>query len=290
MRLPEEKTVAPAPARYAVLGHPVAHSLSPRMHMANFTALGMSASYEAFDVRAEELDVWLAKLRRAGFKGLNLTIPLKARAIELVDEAAPTARRLGGVNTLLVGGDGRMTGHNTDGFGFVTALAEAGLPSLAGLRVLVVGCGGAGRALALTCAAAGAAEIALANRTAERAAAVARSLETDSPGVVVRILASDAAAWTKAARSCDLIVHTTSQGLRHEDPALLHSTAFHPGQMLFDAVYTAPRTPVMQAALAAGAHAINGLGMLLHQGAESFRIWTGREPDLAAMRAAIGLA
>jgi shikimate dehydrogenase len=285
-----DSAAAAASARYAVLGHPVAHSLSPPMHAANFAALGMHATYVACDVSEEDLSFRLRDLRDAGFAGLNLTIPLKARALALVDEAAPTARQLGGVNTLLFGADGRMTGHNTDGFGFVTALAEAGVPALAGLRVLVVGCGGTGRALALTCAAAGAAEIALANRTARRAEDVAHNLRAAFPRVAVRTLPAAAPDWSRAARNCDLIVHTTSQGLRPGDATLLTSDAFRPGQTLFDAVYTAPHTPVMQAALAAGAHAINGLGMLLHQGAESFRIWTGREPDLAAMRAAIGLA
>lgn len=258
------------------------------MHAANFAALGLAATYEAIDVPEEELETRLDRLRREGFAGLNLTIPLKARALGLVDEAAPTARLLGGVNTIRIGVDGRMCGHNTDGFGFLAAVAETPLRSPAGRRVLVLGCGGAGRALALACAQAGAAAVLLANRTPARAAEVAAAVARAFPGTTARPLAADAAVWTEAARACDLVVHATSQGLRPGDPPLLAPAAFREGQLLFDAVYTARRTPIMRAALAVGADAVNGLAMLLHQGAESFRIWTGREPDLGAMRAALG--
>ena len=285
-------TTSPAaapPARFAVLGHPVAHSRSPRMHQANFAALGMRATYEAFDVTEAELAGQLDALQQAGFTGLNLTIPLKARALELVDVATPLARFLGGVNTLRFRADGRRAGDNTDGVGFIEALRESGLPELAGLRVLLLGCGGTGRALALTCARAGAREILLANRTAARAAGVAEALRAAFPELAVETLAADPAVWTRAARRCNLIVHTTSQGLAAGDAPLLTREAFQPGQFLFDAVYTADQTPILREARAAGTRGINGLGMLVHQGAQSFRIWTGREPDIAAMRRASGV-
>ncbi|MDD5707521.1 MAG: shikimate dehydrogenase [Kiritimatiellae bacterium] len=288
MSATDRDTNAHGLARYAVLGHPVGHSLSPRMHAANFAALGMKATYEAFDVPEASLADRLAQCRQDGFTGLNLTIPLKARALTLVDEAAPDARMLGGVNTILFGGAGRMAGYNTDGFGFVTSLSEAGLPSLKGLRVLILGCGGTGRALALTCAQAGVAQVLLANRTAARALEVAEAVRAAFPDVSVQALASGTDAWRAASLQSDLVVHTTSQGLNAGDVALLPSDAFRAGQTLFDAVYTAQRTPIMRAALTGGAAAINGLGMLLHQGAQSFRIWTGREPALAAMKAALG--
>ncbi len=275
------------PDRYAVLGHPVGHSLSPRMHAANFEALGMAASYEAFDVMEEALASRLDEFHAAGYAGLNLTIPLKARALEQVHEASLRAQRLGGVNTIKMLPGGRMYGDNTDGFGFLTALAEKGLTTFSGLRVMILGCGGTGRALALTCAQAGASALLLANRTFSRAESVALAVRDAFPAVTVQSLDADRSAWALASRECDLIVHTTSQGLRVGESSLLPASAFRPGQWLFDAVYTARHTPVMMAALERGARTVNGLGMLLHQGAESFRIWTGREPDIEAMRAVL---
>lgn len=271
-------------ARFAVLGHPVAHSRSPRMHEANFAALGLDATYEAFDVTEADLAERLDALQRAEYTGLNLTIPLKARALELVDEATPLACFLGGVNTLLFRADGSRLGDNTDGFGFLMALRDAGVPKLTGQRTLLLGCGGTGRALALTCARAGIAELTLANRTIARAEAVAGAVRAAFPSLEVHVLPSDPEAWRQAAQSSDLIVHTTSQGLGADDAPLLTREAFHPGQLIFDAIYTAEKTPILREAEAAGARGFNGLGMLTHQGAQSFRIWTGREPDIEAMR------
>ncbi len=273
----------PSGLRFAVLGHPVAHSRSPAMHAANFRALGLAATYTAFDVTEAGLAPWLETLRREHYLGVNLTIPLKARALELVDEATPLARLLGGVNTITFRADGTLAGDNTDGFGFMAALREAGAPEPGGRRVLVVGCGGTGRALALTCARAGASIVLLANRTAERAAAVAAAVRAAVPGLAVEALDGGPIQWEVAAAACDLIIHTTSRGLHPDDAPVLSRHAFRPGQTLFDAVYTETKTPIMREAEAAGAIAVNGLGMLVHQGAQSFRIWTGREPDLDAM-------
>ena len=257
------------------------------MHAANFAALGLAASYEAFDVTEAALPARLADLQARGYTGANLTIPLKARGLELVDEAKPRARLLGGVNTILFRPDGRRVGDNTDGFGFLAALREAGCDGPAGVRVLVLGCGGTGRALALTAAQAGAAAVLLANRTAARAADVAAALRAACPGVPAEALPADPAVWELAARACPLVVHTTSQGLQPGDAPLLTRRAFAAGQWVFDAVYTEQRTPILREAAQAGARTLNGLGMLVHQGAESFRLWTGTEPDLAAMHAAV---
>jgi shikimate dehydrogenase len=280
------KPIQSRPLRFAVLGHPVAHSRSPRMHAANFAALGIHATYEARDVTEAQLAAALDNLQQDGFTGLNLTIPLKTRALELVDDPTPLARFLGGVNTIHFRADGTRAGDNTDGVGFLASLRESGLARLAGLRVLLLGCGGAGRALALTCAQAGAKAILLANRTVSRAEHVAETLLAANSMLAVQVLAADPAAWTRAALRSDLIVHTTSQGLGADDAPLLRQEAFHPGQFLFDAVYTAEKTPILREAERGGARGINGLGMLVHQGAQAFRIWTRREPDLDAMRRA----
>lgn len=273
---------------YAVLGHPVAHSLSPAMHNANFASLGMDAVYAAFDVTPEDLPAVMPAMRRMGFGGVNLTIPLKGAALTLCDRLAPSATALGGVNTVVFGSAG-IEGHNTDGIGFLRSLATEARLDVAGRSVLVLGAGGAGRGLALACAGAGAARIVLANRTASRCEEVASAIAGLAPSTTVERLPADARGWAAAAVTCELIIHATSQGMHPGESPVLPPAAFHRGQVLYDAVYTAPLTPIMQAAAAAGATVLNGLGMLLHQGAESFRIWTGREPDLQAMATAIGM-
>ncbi len=153
--------------------------------------------------------------------------------------------------------------------------------------MLVLGCGGAGRAVALTFAAEGASAVWLANRGEERLQAVASDLRAAAYPGEVRALPPEPAAWASAAREAALVVQCTSVGLQPGTPPLLTAAAFRPGQCVYDLVYTARRTPILFEAAKAGARVANGLGMLLHQGAASFRIWTGRSADLAAMRSTL---
>ncbi len=270
--------------RFAVFGHPVAHSLSPAMHNANFRALGLDAVYERRDVVEPDLAANLADFRSGG---VNCTIPLKRAAYEACGRLDESAQRFGVVNTIRFDADGGVTGFNTDGVGFLRDLQESLACSPAGKSVFVFGCGGAGRAIAITCACAGARQVTLANRSPDRMTALADELARLAPQVPVRITPSDAHAWSAACRQAELVIQCTSLGLHDGDSFPLGSDAFHSGQKVYDLVYTTPVTPVMRAAQAAGAAAQNGLGMLLHQGAASFTIWTGRQADLAAMRAAL---
>ncbi len=271
---------------FAVFGHPVRHSLSPAMHQAAFEALGLNAVYLAFDVEEAALPAALSGLSAIGAGGVNLTIPLKRRAFELLPRLDATARLLGAVNTVAFRPEG-MTGYNTDGIGFLRDLQATVGFSPAGRRVCVVGCGGAGRAIALTCATQGATTIALANRTPGRSQQLADEVRQQAPATRVEVLPADAASWVDAVRAADLIVHCTSVGLHAGERSVLPPDAFRPGQVVYDLIYNVPVTPCMQAARSAGAQAINGLGMLVHQGAAAFAIWTGQEPDVARMRAAI---
>jgi len=272
---------------FAVLGHPVAHSLSPAMHNASLRALGMNAVYLAYDVAPQDVAAAVAGMARLGFGGTNITIPLKHAACAAVAQLAPCASRLGVVNTIAYH-DGTTTGYNTDGVGLLADLAEQFEIRPAGLKVLILGCGGAGRAAALTLAAEGAASISLANRSPARAEAVAADLASDAAWRGrVDVLPAASEAWTASARTADLIVQCTSSGMSSEDAPLLPPSAFRRGQFFYDLVYTSPRTPTMLTAESAGARCANGLGMLLHQGAASFHIWTGRDADLPAMRAAL---
>jgi shikimate dehydrogenase len=274
--------------KFALFGHPVKHSLSPAMHEASFRTLGLDAEYLCFDVPPGALAERLAACRGGEFAGLNLTVPHKEAAVARMDRLDASARLYAAVNTVRVGADG-LTGFNTDADGFLRDLAVNFRRSPEGRRVLVLGCGGAGRALAIACAHRGAAEVCLANRTASKAERVAEEIAGLLPGspTEVRVLGGDRAAWIADCREADLVIQCTTSGLGEADGPLLPSEAFRPGQFLYDIVYTRRVTPTMRAALAAGADAANGAGMLVYQGAAAFRIWTGLDADTAAMRAAL---
>ncbi len=270
---------------YAVLGHPVGHTLSPAMHNAAFRQLGLDAVYVAFDVAPDRLAEVLPALAALGCGGVNLTVPLKEAAYRRLERLDESARLLGAVNTVQFA-DGRLIGHNTDGYGFLKAVEEAFGPCIPGQTVFVLGSGGAGRAVALVAAQAGARALTLADIEPIRSQKLAGEIRDRFPGVRVKVLV-EPAEWAPAARQADLVVQATPLGMKPTDAAPLEPAAFRAGQRAFDLVYMYPETVFMRAARAGGAEAVNGLGMLLHQGARAFQIWTGRAPALDAMRAAL---
>lgn len=259
-----------------VIGDPVGHSLSPVIHNAAFDALGLDWVYAGFPVPTGRGAAAVEAVRTLGLAGLNVTMPHKAAAAAAVDRLSPTAEVLGAVNTVYRSGSD-LWGENTDGAGFIDALRNDEGFDPADRRVVVLGAGGAARAVILALGAAGASDIAVVNRTrstAEVAAALA--------GPVGRL-------GTHAdVESADLVVNATPMGMGGElaevvavDPAHLHA-----GQVVADLVYAPPRTPLLAAAKERGCVAVNGLGMLIHQAAHSFRLWTGEDPPLEVMSAA----
>ena len=275
---------------FAVLGHPIGHTLSPVMHNASFEALGLDALYLAFDMPPEHLMDGLRSMGRLGFKGVNLTVPLKEVAFRGVDEVSESARLTGSVNTAQFLPDGRICGHSTDGDGFLLALQEAFEATPQDKRIFMLGCGGAGRAVAITCAVAGASEIVLADLDQDRMEALQKELQTVSPRITIKLADTVPAKWPSMTRHTDIIVQASPVGMKPTDPSPLPPEAFRPDQLVFDMIYMYPETAVMRAAAPAGAHAVNGLGMLLHQGAKSFEIWTGQQADVEAMRKALEAA
>lgn len=274
------------PLKIAVLGDPVAHSVSPPMQNAALAAGGLEVGYTRLHVRADELAAALRLLRPAGFIGVNLTIPHKTSALPHLDSLDPLAARLGAVNTVRVEADGTLRGFNTDGPGFVRALREAFAADLGDLRVLVLGAGGgAGRALAIQCFRQGCPRLLLANRTGARAVELAAQL-----GDPARVGAVEwnADALTQAAQTVDLVVNATSLGLAAGATSPFPAAALRPGLLVFDAVYRAGAvTPLVAAARQGGALATDGLLLLLHQGALAFELWFGRPAPLEAMRGAL---
>jgi len=270
---------------FAVLGHPIGHTLSPVMHNASLRSLRRDAIYLAFDVAPDRLVGVLPAMRNMGFGGVNLTVPLKEVGLRCMDELDPSAELLGAVNTVEFREGGGMRGHNTDGAGFLLAIKEAFEAGIAGRSVFVLGCGGAGRGVAITCAREGAGALFLSDVDSERVQRLHDEIAALAPDVAVDSVPADRAA--AGARSADLVVQATPVGMKKTDASLLDGHAFRKGQLVFDLVYMYPETAFMKAAREAGAAAANGLGMLLHQGAKAYRVWTGEEPDVGAMRAAL---
>lgn len=269
---------------YAVLGHPITHTLSPAMHNAAFQSLGMDAVYLAFDVSPSNLPTALSAMRDLGFGGLNLTVPLKEEVRKHLSQCDWYADRLGAINTVEFLPDGTTKGHNTDGAGFLDGVKEAFGANIHGLSVVLLGSGGAGRAVAITCAVQGAKKVVLANRNMGRADRLADEISRLAPSVEVVAVEVGGQALLRACEAAELIVQATSIGLKNDDPSLLAPEAFHPGQIAYDLIYTVPETAFMKAATLGGAKSANGLGMLLHQGARAFTIWTGKEAPVEAMR------
>ena len=271
------------PDRYAVIGHPIAHSQSPLIHGLFAQATAQDMTYEAIDGGAEPggFERAVQAFRAAGGRGLNVTLPFKLAALQMANEATDNARLAGAANTLRLDG-GRIEAHNTDGIGLVRDIERTvGVP-LRGRRVLLVGAGGATRGVLLPLARAGAARIAIANRTADKARALARELAPHLDGVAIDGGGLDALA---AGDAFDVVINATSASLSGQAPAV-PATAFAPGALAYDMVYGKGLTPFLAQAQAAGcAHVADGVGMLIEQAAESFAWWRGVRPDTRAVRA-----
>jgi shikimate dehydrogenase len=270
-----------------VFGAPISHTASPAMHNAAFKTMGMNWVYLAFRVEPRNLRSALQGAREMGFLGINLTVPHKILALDCVDGIEPEARKVGAVNTILIE-RGRTRGFNTDGFGFIEAVKEDFNLSIEGKRVLVLGAGGAGRAIAVKCALDGAAKVIVANRTPARIEPIAREIAgTRSEFQSVSLSAN---AIGKVIHEADLVVNATSVGLAQGDSLGLGPKLFDPHQHVYDTIYRPAKTEFLRVAEGAGAKVANGLSMLLHQGAKSFEIWTKQKAPLAVMRRALRTA
>ena len=275
------------PVRLAVLGDPVAHSASPPMHNAALAECGIDARYTRLHIGADDIAEAFRLLPAQGFIGVNCTIPHKFAALALVDRADEHARRIGVVNTVMVEGE-KLAGYNTDGPGLVQAVRADFGAELGELRVMVLGAGGgAGRAVAMQCAIEKCPRIALVNRTLEKVALLRAELESFFPAhrLAIDSFAPDALAAQLA--QTDLIIHCTSVGMKPGESSPIPAELLAARHLIYDTIYTAARTPLLQAGDAAAARGANGLSMLLHQGALSFEIWFQRPAPLETMRAAL---
>jgi shikimate dehydrogenase len=256
----------------AVIGSPVRHSLSPALHNAAFRAARLDWRFVAFEVAPGAGADAVRAMRTLGIAGLAVTAPHKADVAAAVDEVDAAAAALRSVNTVILRDDGSTFGASTDGDGFVDSLRAAGF-DLDGARVVVLGAGGAGRAIVDALGRAGASDIAVVNRDGARAAAAAGLARAARVGTVADVAGAE------------LLVNATSVGMGGEatplDPVLLHD-----GLCVADIVYHPLETPLLRAAAGTGARTVDGLGMLVHQAVRQQLLWTGAAPDPGVIRAA----
>jgi shikimate dehydrogenase len=267
---------------YGIFGYPIGHSLSPLMHNAAFAHHGIEGVYLPFAVHPANLEIAVKSIAALQMGGVNVTIPHKQAVLAWMDELSPEARLIGAVNTIHLQ-DGRLHGYNTDGIGFLRALEEVG-SAVVGRTVMLLGAGGAAHAIAVQLCMSGVGRLLLANRTPTRAEDLAAFLKQNFPHADINVVTMGGSFLAAQLPSTDIVVNATSIGMHPHDPLLLPSTALSPQHLVYDIVYRPLQTPLLRAAERQGARTVDGLGMLLHQGAKAFEIWTGYAFPLALIR------
>ena len=278
---------ADKPARLAVLGWPVAHSASPRMHQPALDANGIDARYIRLEVEPGRIPEAFARMRALGFIGCNVTVPHKLDAMRHCGEVHPDARALGAVNTVRFDPDATR-GFNTDGPGFSRAIGDDFGVKLGSLTVGIAGAGGgAGQAIATQCVLQGVVKLVLVNRTAEKLGPLVERLRMFGKSTEIIPLSFDDGSLADHLRSCDLLVNTSSVGLKPGDPPILPASCLTPRHCVYDTIYQPPVTPLLALAAGLGCRTSNGLSMLVHQGALAFQHWFPQTEPLAVMREAL---
>ncbi len=266
-----------------VIGSPIGHSMSPAFQQAALDHLGIGADYLAYDVAPEDVGQFVTGLRKPGVMGINITAPHKGAVIPFLDELDDWAAVAGAVNTV-VNRDGRLTGHNTDGSGFLRALQDEAGFSPEGCRALVLGAGGSARAVVLALTRDRIGSLTIANRTASKAADLAALARQN--GAASSAIGLEREVLSAAAREADLIVNCTSVGMVRgpdESGSVLDREQIPAKALVNDLVYNPAETPLLQEAQVAGAKVLGGIYMLVYQGAASFEMWTGQPAPVQVM-------
>lgn len=267
---------------FCLIGSPVGHSGSPAMYNYSFARTGVDAAYLAFEIPLDKVQEGVAALKTFQVGGFNVTMPDKTAVAGLVDELSPAARLIGACNTVTVGEDGKLTGHNTDGIGFVRNLHEHGV-EVQRKKLVVLGAGGAATAICVQAALDGAAEIAIFNRKDEFYAngeLTVEKLRQAVPACKASITPlEDGAALAEAVKGCDILVNATKVGMKPLDgETLIDPALFRPELVVADTVYNPRETRMIQEAKAAGCKAaVGGIGMLLWQGVAAYKLFTGKD-------------
>ena len=268
---------------YGIFGYPIEHTFSPGMHNAAFKKLGMDACYIPFAVHPDTLATAVRSILPLQLQGLNVTIPHKESVIPLMDELSEEARHIGAMNTIEVK-EGRLIGHSTDGRGFLRSLREDAGFSPEGKKFLIVGAGGAGRAIGFSLALAGAGRISFRDVEHDRAAVLVRDIR-EKTGAQVHNLTE--VSVEEHAADADCLINATPLGLQNSDPLPLQKDYISKKHLVCDLVYNPPETKLLKAAKSRGAGSVHGLGMLLYQGVIALEIWTGGKAPVTVMKNAL---
>jgi shikimate dehydrogenase len=273
--------------RAGVIGTPLGHSVSPAMFKAAFVAAGIDAQYEAWETAPDVLEGRVNSLRGADFLGANVTIPHKQAVLPFLDGTNETATQAGAVNTIVHGSDGKLIGHNTDVAGFARSLKEDAGFDAKSKRTMILGAGGASRAVALALVQAGAAVIFVVGRQPRKTEGVVLAMKPLTPsGTTISWAYWGDGSFLRSLREADLVVNCTPMGVAGSEGAgqsPLPPELIEEKTLVFDLVYNPVETPLVLAAKSRGAKAVSGLGMLVFQAAESFKLWTAKDADTTAM-------
>ncbi len=275
--------------RFAVIGYPVRHSLSPQMHLAGFKAIRKQAQFVRIEVSPEEFKKLIEKLREKSFTGWKCTVPHKLEMLKLCDELDKSAEDLQSVNTVWNVGN-KLTGYNHDGPGWSRAIKEAFGIEIHSLRIMILGVGGAGQALARQASLEGCRKLVVVNRTFEKANDLVKSLSKSNAGDFFTALPWDEDKIQQELKEIDLVVNCTSIGLKPEDSPVLGEKVFHSKLLVYDTIYRPEKTKFLECAEKTGARGVNGLSMLLHEGALAFSLWNHCDAPIEAMREALWTA
>ena len=268
-----------------VIGDPIEHSRSPQMHNAAFAELGLNYVYVPFHIQPDALSAAIEGFKAINVVGLNVTIPHKQAVIPFLDEIAREVELTGAVNTLTFG-DGRIKGDNTDGLGFLEGMRETGFELSQGESALVIGAGGSARAVIVALGSIGLETIFVANRTVSKAVKLAEDL-SHAIGASVHGIGLDDSQLEDVVNNVALVVNTASVSMDISMPPLIDTEWLRPQTAVYDIVYTPPQTRLLSAAAERGCHTIQGLSMLVYQGAIAFEKWTKVTPPVNTMKQAL---
>ena len=274
---------------YGIFGHPVSHSLSPVMHNAAFRKLNLDCVYVAFDIHPDNLESATRAIKSMGISGVNVTIPHKERVISFLDQTAPEVAQTGAVNTVK-NEAGKLTGYNTDVQGFLMAInGDLGVTPK-GLRVCLLGAGGAARAVLTALCMTGASEIFIINRTLHKAMTLASEFRKSYKRITIESYAlEDTGSVERSLRLADLLINATSTGMEGAASLELRLELLPKQSLVYDLVYKPKQTALLKKAKELGLKSAGGISMLLYQGAKSLEIWTGETAPIDEMRKAIEL-
>jgi len=274
---------------YGIFGHPIKHSYSPAMHNAAFNKLNLNCVYLAFDIPPENLEFAVESIKQLSVKGINVTIPHKQQIMNYLDEISDEARYTGAVNTIK-NTQGRLYGHNTDVGGFLKALEiELGVSEFTEMSAVLIGAGGAARAVLSALCIKGIRSINIFNRTVEKASNLSEYFSSKFDNVSIDYYdLNDNSMLEKSLGSSQIVINSSSAGMAGHDALNIPLDKLEQSSYVYDLVYNPRNTELVKKALSLGHRAASGLGMLLYQGAESFQIWTGQNAPVEVMQDAMG--